>query len=183
MVIQNQSINIKMEKVKQIREWLDGDQNYFQGIELYNAHAYGGRRIFPIKPTCPQCFNQLKAELENILQIAESEAEAKAAEEAAAKEAEGKAVEEAAAKEAEAKAAEEAAVPETEASSNLTSDYQETGAASTLNEELLSANLDEMPWPEMKSLFARLDLKAPSAKKVDVLAALKAAQLQLQTPA
>jgi hypothetical protein len=142
MVIQNQSINIKMEKVKQIREWLDGDQNYFQGIELYNAHAYGGRRIFPIKPTCPQCFNQLKAELENILQIAESEA-----------------------------------------SSNLTSDYQEVGAASTVNEELLSANLDEMPWPEMKSLFARLDLKAPSAKKVDVLAALKAAQLQLQTPA
>jgi hypothetical protein len=130
-----------MDKITKIREWLDGDQNYFQGIELYNNHAYGGRRIFPMQPTCPQCLNQLKAELENILQIAESEA-----------------------------------------SSDLTSDYQEGGAESTVNEELLAANLDEMPWAEMKSLFARLELEAPSAKKVDILAALKAAQLKLQTP-
>jgi hypothetical protein len=67
-----------MDKITKIREWLDGDQNYFQGIELYNNHAYGGRRIFPMQPTCPQCLNQLKAELENILQIAEGEVAAKA---------------------------------------------------------------------------------------------------------
>lgn len=129
-----------MEKIKKIREWLDGDQNYFQGIELYNAYAYGGRRIFPRQPTCPQCHNQLKAELESILQLSEMEASAG------------------------------------------TDPANKQTASSELNEELLAANLDEMPWPEMKSLFARLDLVAPSAKKVDILAALKAAQSKLQTP-
>lgn len=62
-----------MEKIQKIRKWLEGDQNYFQGIELYNAYAYGGRRIFPIQPTCAQCHNMLKAELESILKRSEAE--------------------------------------------------------------------------------------------------------------
>ncbi len=62
-----------MEKIQKIRKWLEGDQNYFQGIELYNAYAYGGRRIFPIQPTCAQYHNMLKAELESILKRAKAE--------------------------------------------------------------------------------------------------------------
>jgi hypothetical protein len=170
-----------MDKIKQIKEWLDGDQNYFKGIELYYAHAIGGRRIFPIKPTCAQCHNVLKAELENILQIAEEatavEAEAKAAEEAAAAEAEAKAAEEAAAAEAEAKAAEEGASKAAEVAI-YPNDPEEAAA----KEELLNANLDEMEWPAMKSLFGKLKITAVSNKKVDVIKALKEVQLLLQTP-
>lgn len=66
-----------MEKIEKIKSWLEGDQDYIEGVELYNAHAYGGRRIFPLKPTCAQCKTYLKAELESILQRAEQEEEAR----------------------------------------------------------------------------------------------------------
>lgn len=125
-----------MDAIKKIKEWLEGDQDYKAGLELYYNNAIGQRRIFPGTPSCQQCKKMLKAEMESLLQLLEI--------------------------------------------SDKGSDYQEAGAPSALNDELLAADLDTLPWPEMKSLFSRLDLKAASNKKVDILAALKTAQQQLQ---
>lgn len=125
-----------MDTIKKIKSWLEGDQDYKAGLELYYNNAIGQRRIFPGTPTCEQCKKMLKAELESLLQLLEIKS----------------------------------------------GNTQESHVSSDLNDELLAADLDTLPWPEMKSLFARLDLEAPSAKKVDILAALKAAQLKLQKP-
>lgn len=124
-----------MDTIKKIKTWLEGDQDYKAGLELYYNNAIGQRRIFPGTPTCDQCKKMLKAELESLLQLLEIKA-----------------------------------VP------------QESHFSSDFNDELLAVDLDTLPWQEMKSLFARLDLEAPSAKKVDILAALKAAKLKLQNP-
>jgi len=196
-------------KQNEIKAWLEGDQNYFKGIELYNTHAYGPRRIFPIQPTCPQCLNQLKNELESILQQANQEAAAKATEGAAAKAAEeaaAKATEGAAAKAAEeaaAKAAEEAAAKKAEdgadlnqgmneaitdvtedPASDLSTDHQEQGAACQLEEELRITDIEALSWNDLRSLYSRLraeawKIEAASNKRDDIEAALKEAQKNL----
>jgi len=134
-----QTQKAKIMDKKEITAWLEGDQDYAKGVELYYSHSTANPEakvtIFPPTPECERCKMVLRIKLEELLNHqTDTTAPVKKAEPAPAP----------------------AAEPQKEVP------WYE-----------LYKDLDALSFAELKELQKQLGVKSASAKKTDILAALR----------